>query len=62
MTNSPVTVTERVSELDILRGFALLGVFLGMAGEYIYFGWATTYAQVQAMPTAEIDAIPKCHP
>ena len=42
MSSSPVSVTERVSELDILRGFALLGVFMGMAGEYIYFGWATT--------------------
>ena len=56
MSSSPVSVTERVSELDILRGFALLGVFMGMAGEYIYFGWATTYDQITSMPTAEIDA------
>ncbi len=57
MASSPVRVSERVSELDILRGFALLGIFMGMAGEYIYFGWATTYEQRLAMPTAEIDAI-----
>ena len=56
MSSSPVSVSERVSELDILRGFALLGVFMGMAGEYIFFGWATTWDQVMSMPTAEIDA------
>lgn len=51
----PVGERERIAELDILRGVALLGVltmnFVGFAGE----GWLATEAQLAALPTAGAD-------
>ncbi len=53
--SGPVGERERIAELDILRGVALLGVllmnFVAFAGE----GVLTTEAQLKALPTAGID-------
>ncbi len=53
---APVAPRERHASLDVLRGFALFGVFL------VNFVWfaadlMTTEAQAEAMPTARIDAV-----
>lgn len=52
---TPVAQGERVDELDVLRGFALLGVlianFIGIASE----GLMATEAQLSALPTAALD-------
>ncbi len=54
-TTGPVGEWERIAELDILRGVALLGVllmnFVAFAGE----GWMATEKQLAALPTAPID-------
>ena len=54
-TTGPVGERERVAELDILRGVALLGVllmnFVAFAGE----GWMATEEQLESLPTAQID-------
>jgi uncharacterized protein len=51
----PVTETDRIEELDVLRGFALFGVltmnFVFLAGE----GQLATEAQLAALPTAAAD-------
>lgn len=53
----PVAETERLPELDVLRGVALLGVllsnFVGVAGA----GVLATEAQLAALPGARIDAV-----
>lgn len=33
---APITSSERIGELDALRGFALLGVFIA---NYVWFGF-----------------------
>ena len=52
----PVGEGDRIAELDVLRGIALLGVlimnFVGFAGD----GVVATEAQLAALPTAAIDA------
>jgi len=54
---APVAQEERIAELDVLRGFALLGVlianFVGFAGA----GLMATDAQLRALPTAAIDHV-----
>lgn len=54
-TAAPVGQSERIDELDVLRGFALLGVlianFVGFAGG----GLMATDAQLDALATARID-------
>ena len=54
-TAGPVSGSERIGELDVLRGIALFGVltmnFVGFAGE----GIVATEAQLAALPTAAID-------
>ena len=54
-TAGPVGERERIAELDVLRGLALLGVltvnFTGFAGE----GLMATKAQLEALPTASLD-------
>lgn len=52
---APVAQSERIAEIDILRGVALFGVlvmnFVGFAGPYA----TATEAQLAALPTAGID-------
>lgn len=54
-TSGPVTERERIREVDILRGVALLGVllmnFVGVAGA----GWMATDQQLKSLATAPID-------
>jgi len=51
----PISGSERIAELDVLRGFALLGVFIanivGLGGE----SFGATRGQLDALPTAAID-------
>ena len=51
----PVTDNERIGEIDVLRGIALLGVltmnFVGFANE----GVMATNAQLEALPTSTLD-------
>lgn len=51
----PVSGSERIAELDVLRGIALFGVltmnFVYIAGE----GQLATEAQLEALPTANLD-------
>ncbi len=56
LTASPVLQNERSDILDILRGFALLGVMLDNL--FGFTGWGfLTMAQRQALPTWNADAI-----
>lgn len=55
--SAPVAQSDRIDEVDALRGFALLGVlivnFVGFAGG----GLMATDAQLDALPTAPVDHI-----
>jgi len=55
--SGPVSIAERVHELDVLRGVALYGVFLmnmlGFAGD----GLMATEQQLLLLPTAPADAV-----
>lgn len=55
MTAGPISERQRIIELDVLRGVALLGVlimnFVGFAGEGIF----TTEAQRASFSTAALD-------
>lgn len=54
---TPVSQSERIVEVDILRGIALFGVltmnFVGFAGPYV----TATQVQLEALPTAGIDSV-----
>ncbi len=54
-TAGPITSSDRIAELDVLRGIALFGVltmnFIYIAGE----GQLATEAQLKALPTANLD-------
>lgn len=52
----PVTASERSEILDMLRGFALLGIFLANSAAFSLFIMRTT-ADRTAMPTADVDYI-----
>lgn len=52
---APVSERERIQELDILRGVALLGVLLMNFVAFADVGWLATKAQIQSLPTAAID-------
>lgn len=53
----PVQENERIDALDVLRGVALLGVFLVNFTGFAGAGIMATEAQLQALPTASIDEI-----
>lgn len=56
-TAVPVSQTERIAEVDVLRGVALFGVltmnFVGFAGAFIL----STETQLAALPTAAVDRV-----
>jgi uncharacterized protein len=54
-TAGPVGERERVVEMDILRGVALLGVLIMNFVAFADVGWLATKAQIAALPTASID-------
>ena len=54
-STGPVTGSERIAELDVLRGIALFGV---LTMNFVYFagdGALATETQLNALPTANID-------
>ena len=53
----PTPERERILELDVLRGFALFGVVIGNLSEFLFDKIAATQAQLDALPTAEIDVL-----
>ena len=53
----PVGEADRVSELDMLRGFALLGVLLVNIVGFASAGIMSTADQLAALPTADVDRI-----
>jgi uncharacterized protein len=56
-TPSPLAGSQRISELDVLRGIALFGVLLGNFSEYILSGFIATSEQLAALGSSETDAI-----
>jgi uncharacterized protein len=54
-TAGPVGERERVAEMDILRGVALLGVLLMNFAAFAGQGWMATEAQLKSLPTYSID-------
>lgn len=54
-TAGPVTERERIAEMDILRGVALLGVLLMNFVAFAGAGWMATEAQVKGLSTYPID-------
>ena len=53
---APTSSLERVTELDVLRGVALLGVFLMSLPRFAGPGFMATPAQIMALPTFEVDS------
>ncbi|TDF39642.1 DUF418 domain-containing protein [Alteromonadaceae bacterium M269] len=51
----PLTSSQRISELDVLRGIALFGVLLGNFSEYIMSGFIATSEQLAALTSAGHD-------
>ena len=54
MSTSPVQHTERAQILDVLRGFALLGIFIINLYDFNFY-WALTDAQKAALPLTVYD-------
>ena len=60
MTNqqaAPVDSGERITDLDVLRGFALFGVFLANIVGIVVWGYITTEAQLEASPIRSLDRL-----
>jgi uncharacterized membrane protein YeiB len=53
----PVAETERLPELDVPRGAALLGMLLSFFAGVAGAGVLAPEAQLAALPTARIDAV-----
>jgi len=51
----PVGERERIAEVDILRGVALLGVLLANFVGFAYIGELATSSQIEALPSAGVD-------
>jgi hypothetical protein len=49
---APVAATERVEVMDVLRGVALLGVFLANMIGFAHTGVMATETQLEALPTS----------
>ncbi|MFZ9394782.1 MAG: DUF418 domain-containing protein [Erythrobacter sp.] len=56
-TAAPVEQSERIAELDVLRGFALLGVLIANFDGFAGGGMMATGAQLAALSTVPIDHI-----
>jgi len=56
LVSRPVTTSERVAIMDVLRGVALFGVFLANMTGFAHTGVMATEAQLEALPTAGWDA------
>ncbi|MEQ8934218.1 MAG: DUF418 domain-containing protein [Amphiplicatus sp.] len=54
---APVDLKERVGDLDALRGFALIGVFIANFAGYAGAGFMGTEDQLAALPTAGLDGV-----
>lgn len=50
----PIELTERAQVLDVLRGFALLGIFIANLSDF-NFSWILSDAQKAALPLASYD-------
>jgi uncharacterized protein len=53
-TTAPLQVTQRAAILDVLRGFALLGIFIANLFDFNFY-WIIDDAQKAALPLAEYD-------
>ena len=53
---APVTSAARVGELDVLRGFALLGVLTVNISYWLIYPWFATEAQAEALVVTAADA------
>lgn len=54
---TPVSASERVEEMDVLRGVALFGVFLMNLAGFAAEGMMATEQQVLSLPTVAIDNV-----
>jgi uncharacterized protein len=54
-TTGPVGERDRVAEMDILRGVALLGVLLMNFVAFAGVGWLATESQLKSLPTYHLD-------
>jgi uncharacterized protein len=54
--SAPIASSDRVAELDVLRGVALFGVFLANLFGFARGGVMATQAQLEMLPTAGYDA------
>ena len=52
---APVTSAARVGELDVLRGFALLGVLVVNIMSWLVYPWFATEAQTDALVVTQAD-------
>lgn len=57
LSAQPLDTAGRIADLDVLRGFALLGVLLGVFYEFIAWSITATETQLAALPSAQTDAI-----
>jgi uncharacterized protein len=53
----PVASGDRIADLDVLRGFALFGVFLANIVGIVVWGYVTTEAQLEASSIRSLDRL-----
>lgn len=54
---APIASGERITDLDVLRGFALFGVLLANIVGIVVWGYVTTEAQLEASPIRSLDRL-----
>jgi uncharacterized protein len=54
---APIGSGERITDLDVLRGFALFGVFLANLVGIVVWGYVTTEAQLEASTIRSLDRL-----